>query len=183
MAKNNCRLFIYGIDENVSDSDLKAKFGEHGWITDTYNTGKGYAFVTFYHQSSADRAIKDFHGESLFGKRVKVEVATPRAGDEDKDDDERVNSEDEQRVDSEDEQRVDSEDERVDSEDSEDSEDSDDERANYSEEERVDSGDERIDDSEDIGDVMMGMMCDVEETMLRLNLTEVKWNGWLVKRE
>ena len=46
MAKNSCRLFIYGIDENVSNSDLKAKFGEHGWITDTYNTGKGYGFVT-----------------------------------------------------------------------------------------------------------------------------------------
>ena len=96
MAKNNCRLFIYGIDENVSDSDLKAKFGEHGWITDTYNTGKGYGFVTFYHQSSADRAIKDFHGENLFGKRVKVEVAKPRA-----EDGERVNSEDGEHVNSE----------------------------------------------------------------------------------
>ena len=96
MAKNSCRLFIYGIDENVSNSDLKAKFGEHGWVTDTYNTGKGYGFVTFSHQSSADRAIKDFHGENLFGKPVKVEVAKPRAGD-----DARVNSEDGEHVNSE----------------------------------------------------------------------------------
>ena len=87
MAKNNCRLFIYGIDENVSDSDLKAKFGEHGWITDIYNTGKGYAFVTFQHQSSADRAINDFHGANLFGKRIKVELANLRAGDVDGDGD------------------------------------------------------------------------------------------------
>ena len=80
MAKNKCRLFIYGIDENVSNSELKAKFGEHGWITDIYNTGKGYAFVTFHHQSSADRAIDDFHGTNLFGKRIKVELANLRAG-------------------------------------------------------------------------------------------------------
>ena len=83
MAKNKCRLFIYGIDENVSNSELQAKFGEHGWITDIYNTGKGYAFVTFQHQSSADRAINDFHGANLFGKRIKVELANLRAGDED----------------------------------------------------------------------------------------------------
>ena len=180
MAKNNCRLFIYGIDENVSNSDLKAKFGEHGWITDTYNTGKGYAFVTFYHQSSADRVIKDFHGESLFGKRVKVEVAKPRAGDDarvnsedgehvDSEVWERIDSEDEQRIDSEDEQRIDCEDEhRVDSEDDDDSEDSD---------------DECNDDDEDRGDTMMGLMRKVEKSMLKLNLSELKWDGWLVKRE
>ena len=169
MAKNNCRLFIYGIDENVSNSDLKAKFGEHGWITDTYNTGKGYAFVTFYHQSSADRAIKDFHGENLFGKRVKVEVAHPRAGNEDEDDGERANSEVWERIDSEDEQRIDSEDEhRVDSEDDDDSEDSD---------------DECNDDNEDRGDTMMGLMRKVEKSMLKLNLSELKWDGWLVRRK
>ena len=82
MAKSKCRLFIYGIDENVSNSELQAKFGEHGWITDIYNTGKGYAFVTFQHQSSADRAINDFHGANLFGKRIKVELANLRAEDE-----------------------------------------------------------------------------------------------------
>ena len=164
MAKNSCRLFIYGIDENVSNSDLKAKFGEHGWVTDTYNTGKGYGFVTFSHQSSADRAIKDFHGENLFGKPVKVEVAKPRAGD-----DARVNSEDGEHVNSEVWERIDSEDEhRVDSEDDDDSEDSD---------------DECNDDNEDRGDTMMGLMRKVEKSMLKLNLSELKWDGWLVKRE
>jgi len=165
MAKNKCRLFIYGIDENVSNSELKAKFGEHGWITDIYNTGKGYAFVTFHHQSSADRAIDDFHGTNLFGKRIKVELANLRAGDEDGDgedddeDDDGSEDDDDDEDDSE-EERVDSDDERVD-----------------------DSDDERVNDSEDIRDVMMGMMTDVEEIMIRLNLTEVKWNGWLVRRE
>ena len=172
MAKNKCRLFIYGIDENVSNSELKAKFGEHGWITDIYNTGKGYAFVTFHHQSSADRAIDDFHGTNLFGKRIKVELANLRAGDEDGDDDD--DDEDDDGSEDDDDDEDDSEEEHVDS---------DDERVDDSEEERVDSDDERVNDSEDIKDVMMGMMTDVEEIMIRLNLTEVKWNGWLVRRE
>ena len=180
MAKNKCRLFIYGIDENVSNSELKAKFGEHGWITDIYNTGKGYAFVTFHHQSSADRAIDDFHGTNLFGKRIKVELANLRAGDEDGDGED--DDEDDDGSEDDDDDEDDSEEEHVDS---------DDERVDDSEEERVDSDDERVDDSddervndsEDIRDVMMGMMTDVEEIMIRLNLKEVKWNGWLVRRE
>ena len=172
MAKNKCRLFIYGIDENVSNSELKAKFGEHGWITDIYNTGKGYAFVTFHHQSSADRAIDDFHGTNLFGKRIKVELANLRAGDEDGDGED--DDEDDDGSEDDDDDEDDSEEEHVDS---------DDERVDDSEEERVDSDDERVNDSEDIKDVMMGMMTDVEEIMIRLNLTEVKWNGWLVRRE
>ena len=155
MAKNKCRLFIYGIDENVSNSELKAKFGEHGWITDIYNTGKGYAFVTFHHQSSADRAIDDFHGTNLFGKRIKVELANLRAGDEDGDGED-------------------------DDEDDDGSEDDDDDEDD-SEEEHVDSNDEPADDNEDEGDVLIGMMSDVVETMTRLNLTELNWNGWLVK--
>ena len=186
MAKNKCRLFIYGIDENVSNSELKAKFGEHGWITDIYNTGKGYAFVTFHHQSSADRAINDFHGTNLFGKRIKVELANLRAGDEDGDgedddeDDDGSEDDDDDEDDSE-EEHVDSDGERVGDSDEHVNDSEYDDDDDDSEEEHVDSNDEPADDNEDEGDVLMGMMYDVVETMTRLNLTELNWNGWLVK--
>ena len=46
-----------------------------------------------------------------------------------------------------------------------------------------DSDDECNDDNEDRGDTMVGLMRKVEKSMLKLNLSELKWDGWLVRRE
>ena len=46
-AEEGCKLFVYGIDQNMDNGDLQAEFEKFGSVTDVYNTGKGYAFVTF----------------------------------------------------------------------------------------------------------------------------------------
>ena len=47
MAEQGCKLFVYGVDENLANGDLQAEFEKFGIVTDVYNTGKGFAFVTF----------------------------------------------------------------------------------------------------------------------------------------
>ena len=40
-AEEGCKLFVYGIDENLSNSEIQSEFEKFGTVTDTYNTGKG----------------------------------------------------------------------------------------------------------------------------------------------
>ena len=41
-------------------------------MTDTYNTGKGYAFVTFENRDDALNAIDNLNERELFGQKIKV---------------------------------------------------------------------------------------------------------------
>ena len=80
MAEQGCKLFIYGVDQNFENSGLQvpniikdnlpnwsvsctpiiwlkavqAEFEKFGVVTDVYNTGKGYAFVTFDRKEDAE---------------------------------------------------------------------------------------------------------------------------------
>ena len=47
-------------------------------MTDTYNTGKGYAFVTFDSKESAAEATEKLNGQTLFGQQIKVNEARPK---------------------------------------------------------------------------------------------------------
>ena len=53
MAEQGCKLFIYGVDQNMANGDLQAEFEKFGMVTDVYNTGKGFAFVTFDRKEDA----------------------------------------------------------------------------------------------------------------------------------
>ena len=53
MAEQGCKLFVYGVDENMANGDLQAEFEKFGMVTDVYNTGKGFAFVTFDRKEDA----------------------------------------------------------------------------------------------------------------------------------
>ena len=53
MAEQGCKLFVYGVDQNMANGDLQAEFEKFGMVTDVYNTGKGFAFVTFDRKEDA----------------------------------------------------------------------------------------------------------------------------------
>ena len=52
-AEEGCKLFVYGVNESTSNHELQEEFEKFGTVTDTYNTGKGYAFVTFDNKEDA----------------------------------------------------------------------------------------------------------------------------------
>ena len=80
MAEEGCRLFVYGVGENTSKEDIADAFKEFGSVTDTYNTGKGYAFVTFSDPNEAKNAMADMNGQQLLGQAIKVDIAKGRPG-------------------------------------------------------------------------------------------------------
>jgi len=77
-AEEGCKLFVYGINESISNSELQSEFEKFGTVTDTYNTGKGYAFVTFENKDSANDATETLNGATILGQQIKVNVARPK---------------------------------------------------------------------------------------------------------
>ena len=47
------QLFVYGVNESTSNSELQEAFSKYGNVVDTYNTGKGFAFVTYDNKQDA----------------------------------------------------------------------------------------------------------------------------------
>ena len=41
-------------------------------VSDVYNTGKGYAFVTFDRKEDADTAMDAMDGQTILGQQIKV---------------------------------------------------------------------------------------------------------------
>merc|ERR1711892_1620986 len=77
-AEDGCKLFVYGVGENISNSEMEEEFGKYGTVTDTYNTGKGFAFVTFDCKESAQEATQQLNGQNVFGQEIKVNEARPK---------------------------------------------------------------------------------------------------------
>ena len=71
-AEEGCKLFVYGVNENTSNSELSDAFSKYGTVVDTYNTGKGYAFVTFDNKEDAQTATDQLNGQEILGQQVKL---------------------------------------------------------------------------------------------------------------
>jgi len=72
---------VYGISQHISNSELQSEFEKFGTVTDTYNTGKGYAFVTYDCPEEATDATRKMDGSTIFGQQIKVNVARPKNND------------------------------------------------------------------------------------------------------
>merc|ERR1711997_1137473 len=73
------KLFVYGVHSNFPNYKLEKEFSECGDVTDCFNTGKGYAFVTMANEEDAERVIEKMHGSEVDGQEIKVEIAKARA--------------------------------------------------------------------------------------------------------
>merc|ERR1712066_432345 len=72
------KLFVYGVTANCPKEELQDTFGKYGEVTDVYNTGKGFAFVTMEDQDGADQAIKNLNRTEIDGQEIKVGEARAR---------------------------------------------------------------------------------------------------------
>merc|ERR1712042_213715 len=53
-------------------------FAEHGTVTDAYNPGRGFAFVTFASAEDAQKAMNALEGQEVCGREIQCNVAKPR---------------------------------------------------------------------------------------------------------
>ena len=72
------RLFVHNVSDETCQADLKREFGVHGTVTDVYNPGKGYAFITFSTKAEAHAAVAAMDGTEVFGRVIVCEIARGR---------------------------------------------------------------------------------------------------------
>merc|ERR1719153_1755758 len=77
-APEGCKLFVHGVTQETKNMDLQAAFEEYGTVTDTYNPGKGFAFVTFSKQAEANAAMEALEGQEVCGNTININVAKPK---------------------------------------------------------------------------------------------------------
>lgn len=77
---DGCKLFVHGVGEETSNEDLKFVFEKHGQVTDTFNPGRGFAFVTFSSPGEAQDAIDALNETEVLGRKVSINVARPKEG-------------------------------------------------------------------------------------------------------
>jgi len=78
-AAEGLKLFVHNVSEDTSNEDLGEAFGKHGTVTDSYNTGKGFAFITFSTADEAQAAIAAMSGTNVCGRDIDCNIAKPRA--------------------------------------------------------------------------------------------------------
>jgi RNA recognition motif-containing protein len=73
------KLFIGNVAFETKIETLVEMFSQFGEITDSYKPlGKGFAFITFKDEASAQKAIEEMNGKEVEGRQLVVNVARPR---------------------------------------------------------------------------------------------------------
>ena len=69
------KLFVYGVRPSCPRELLEREFSKSGQVSDIFNTGKGYAFVTMADEDGAQAAIKQLNGQMIDGQKIEVNIA------------------------------------------------------------------------------------------------------------
>ena len=79
------KVFVGNLSWDTNDDSLNAAFSPFGEITEATvisdrhsGRSRGFGFVTFVDDESADKAIAELNGTELDGREIKVDVAQAR---------------------------------------------------------------------------------------------------------
>jgi len=73
-----CKLFVHGVKQEIDEDDIKSEFEVFGKVVDSFNPGKGFAFVTFSLPEEASAAAEGLDGKEVFGSNISVNVSKPK---------------------------------------------------------------------------------------------------------
>ena len=91
MTTNNKKLFVGNLPFSATEDELRQMFGQFGEIVDLKliidrmtGRSKGFAFVEFADEATAQAAIEGMNGKDNNGRAMVVNVARPPAPREDR---------------------------------------------------------------------------------------------------
>lgn len=82
------KLYVSGLAPDVQESDVREAFQKYGELTDVFLRPRdtfAFAFVTFTTAAAAQEALDAMMGQTIRGRRIRVEFAKPKRGREDGD--------------------------------------------------------------------------------------------------
>ena len=71
----NCKILVNNVSKVTSFTDLWDHFALHGAVTDAFNTGQGFATVTFRSAEDAEKAMMAVDGKDICGRQVQCKLA------------------------------------------------------------------------------------------------------------
>ena len=79
------RLFVGNLSWSVDGDALRELFGKAGQVVDARvikerdsGRSRGFGFVTFETEEGAENAIREFHGQELNGRPLRIDKAIER---------------------------------------------------------------------------------------------------------
>ena len=66
------------MSEETSQEELWDAFGKHGTVTDAFNPGRGFAFITYSTPDEAQKAIAALDGKEVCGREIQCNIAKPK---------------------------------------------------------------------------------------------------------
>ena len=85
MSDSNSKLYVGNLPYSVTSNDLQDIFSKYGEVRSAEivsyretNRSKGFGFVKFADDSSANSAIEALDGSELSGRTIKVNIAKPK---------------------------------------------------------------------------------------------------------
>jgi RNA recognition motif-containing protein len=83
------RLFVGNLPFSVGDDDLEAAFSEHGSVVSAVvirdqesGRSRGFGFVEMETEEMAEKAASAMDGFEMDGRRLRVNPAQPKGGDQ-----------------------------------------------------------------------------------------------------
>jgi len=78
------KVYVGNLPFGVADDDLKEMFSQYGEVEEAVvikdkfsGRSKGFGFVTFANEESAQKAISEMNGKEVQGREIKVNEAKP----------------------------------------------------------------------------------------------------------
>lgn len=73
-ATANCRIYVGNLDETITSDSLEEHFKKHGKVIGVI-VQRGFGFIQFEEETSAQEAIKNEHGVTFQGRKLNVKQA------------------------------------------------------------------------------------------------------------
>merc|ERR1712106_1161469 len=72
------KIFIHNVSEEATYEDFQPEVEKHGEVTDFFNPGRGFGFITFSTNEEAQACIKAMDNTEVSGRTIQMNIARPK---------------------------------------------------------------------------------------------------------
>merc|ERR1719400_2522346 len=78
MSEEGRKIFIHNVSEEATYEDFQEAVEKHGEVTDFFNPGRGFAFITFSTNDEAQSCIAAMDNSDVAGRTIQMNIARPK---------------------------------------------------------------------------------------------------------
>ena len=78
MSEEGRKIFIHNVSEESQYEDFQESVEKFGEVTDFFNPGRGFAFITFSSNEEAQACIAALDNTDVAGRTIQMNIAKPK---------------------------------------------------------------------------------------------------------